>query len=196
MKYREESSAFTKSCTVPLKIYPATGAESVSYTQKLYKGGHQPSRENLLLAGLLFLRPVFGKLGTMTMPRAWRAPRGWRRRRPARSRCPHSLPIWAGIAVQLWRWSLYGFAIYLTMMVATYTRRSELLSAQRQDLQKPLTTADESVRRYERRARLVASFNKLPHSLQDYLKECERKLPDLFLGKLLVDAQPLPPTRG
>ena len=303
-KYRKELSAFTTSCTVPLKIDPAIDAELVSYMQKLYEEGHQPSRGECLLAGVLFLWPAFGKLGTRTLPRAWKALRGWRRRCPARSRCPHSLPIWAGIAVQLWREGLYGFAIYLMMMVATYTRPSELLSVQRRDLQKPLTnvslhwqlllfpeerperskvyaandsielqaewapwlpavastlakggqkerifpfsygefcsafrkaveslqlptmvpyqarhsgpsidaarnlrdrasikargrwTADKSVLRYEQRARLVASFNKLPHSLQDYSKECEQKLPDLFLGKLLVDAQPLPPTRG
>ena len=82
------------------------------------------------------------------------------------------------------------------MMVAAYTRRSELLSALRRDLQKPLRIADESVLRYERRARLVASLKQTPHSRQDYSKECERKLPDLFLGKLLVDVLPLPPTRA
>ena len=104
--------------------------------------------------------------------------------------------MWAGTAVQLWHWDLYGFAIYLTTMVAAYTRRSELLSALRRDLQKPLMTADKSALRYERRARLIGSLNKRPHSRQDHSKECGRKLPDLSLGKLLVDVLPWPPTRA
>ena len=76
VKYRKELSAFTTSCTVPLEIDPVINVVLVSYMQKLYEQGHQPSRQECLLAKLLFLWPAFGKLGTDTLPRARKAARG------------------------------------------------------------------------------------------------------------------------
>ena len=294
-KYKKELSAFLKRCDRPLVIDTVVDEELVGRIQHLFEKGHQPSRGEVLLASVLHFWPEFGRLGTRTIPRSWRALRGWRRLCPARSRSPHALAIWSGISVEFLRMRLLSFAIYLMMMVASYTRPSELLSAQRRDLQKPVAnvsshwqlllfpeerperskvyaandsielsvkwapwlpticealsrgnpeelifqftyadfmksfsealrnlglpkivpyqarhsgpsidaamglrnrseikargrwSADKSVLRYEQRARLTQSFNKLPVALQSYLTECEEKLGDLLCGKLSVE---------
>ncbi len=54
--------------------------------------------------------------------------------------------------------------------------------------------SDKSQARYERRARLMQSFNRLPAALQAHGQLCEAKVNDLFLGRISADELVVPAT--
>ena len=79
---------------------------------ELYMLGHQSSEGDQLLAALLHFAPEWGKFGSCSIPRAWRALRGWRRRCPSRSRRPYLLEVWATLAwkmaaIDQWRMAFF-----------------------------------------------------------------------------------------
>ena len=55
---------------------------------------------------------------------------------------------------------------------------------------------EKSVTRYEKRARLLQSFNRLGPGMQAYLLECERRLGDMLVRGGCPDDLALPLTRG
>ena len=71
------------------------------------------------------------------MARGWKALKGWRRRCLARTRTPHCLAIWTGIAWELIRGGFWLHAVYLLFLVVAYMRPSEPLTVRRGDLVAP-----------------------------------------------------------
>ena len=49
--------------------------------------------------------------------------------------------------------------------------------------------SEKSVIRYEQRARLAQTYQRLPASLQAHLDRCEQHLGDVLLGRMAADAQ-------
>ena len=104
---------------------------------ELYLRGLQSSDGDKLLAGLLHFAPEWGKFGSRTIPRAWRALRGWRRRCPSRSRRPWPLEVWAAMAWKLAQAGQWQMALYVLLLVTTYMRPGEGLQLRRGDLVPP-----------------------------------------------------------
>ena len=73
----------------------------LQYLNTSYSQGRPVSDGELLLAGLLFFQPRYGKLGGQQFARSWRALNGWRKRSPTRSRRPLPRMIWSGICCEI-----------------------------------------------------------------------------------------------
>ena len=72
-------------------------AAIVQYLNTSYSQGRPVSDGGVLLAGLLFFQPQYGKLGRQKLARSWRALKGWRKRAPTRSTRPLPRMIWSGL---------------------------------------------------------------------------------------------------
>ena len=95
-------------------------------------------RGEVLLAGLLFFQPQYGKLGGQKLARSWRALKGWSKRAPTRPRRPLPRMIWSGVCWEMVRNKKPLMAIHVLMMVVTYWRPGELLQSMREDLIRPM----------------------------------------------------------
>ena len=110
----------------------------VEHLNKLFGLGRPPSDGDLLLVGLLFFQPQYGKRGGQSLPRAWRALLGWRKKAPGRSRRPLPRSLWSGI---IWMLCLQGhwlMGVQLLLMVVTYCRPGELSKVEQRDSIAPM----------------------------------------------------------
>jgi len=110
---------------------------TTAHMNTMFLEGEQPTAGEVLMAAILWKWPSFGRYGNRKLPRSWRALRGWRRRAPARSRRPHALAMWWGIAWELCRDGLWIMAVYLVFTLSTYMRPSEPLLILAKDLVAP-----------------------------------------------------------
>ena len=112
-------------------------AALVAYMDELFLGGLQPDLGEVLLAGVLWKMPEFGRYGQRKLARSWRALKGWRKKCPARSRRPHALALWSALAWEMCRMGAWIMAVYLVFTLSTYMRPSEPLLILCQDLVPP-----------------------------------------------------------
>ena len=70
----------------------------VAYINHLYLTGEGSWRADRTLASLVFHDASFSKMGSRKLPRVIRALKGFHRLVPGKSRKPHSLRTWLGIA--------------------------------------------------------------------------------------------------
>ena len=111
----------------------------VEYMNEQWLKGVKAHSGNYLLAGLLHLKPEFGRLGARKIPRSWRALKGWRRLTPGKSRKAHALAVWAGICYVMIIRGRRRMAVFVLMIVSTYARPSSLLGAKKEHLVPPVT---------------------------------------------------------
>lgn len=67
------------------------------YLNFLYFKGEPPRKGEKLLAGFVYKNPHYGKKGSLSLPRSWKAPRGWKEIVPSRCRDPEMLEVWCGM---------------------------------------------------------------------------------------------------
>ena len=115
----------------------------VDYMNELWLKGVKAHSGNYLLAGLLHLKPEFGRLGARKLPRAWRALKGWRRLTPGKSRKAHALAVWAGVCYVMVTRGRRRMAIFVLMIVSTYARPSSLLAAGKEHLVPPVSNVNQ-----------------------------------------------------
>ena len=138
--YRQEAEGFLDFAdrrSLPLGSDGEVDGALVEHMNALFASGQQASAGDKLLAGLLHFAPEWGRFGSRTIPRSWRALRGWRRRCPSRSRRPWPLGLWCALAwvmAQMGEWMMCIFTMYL---LSTYMRPGELKSVRRGDLVRP-----------------------------------------------------------
>ena len=140
-RYRKEIKAFMDWAThIPAGLLAADAeldGALVAYMDELFLQGQQPDRGETLMARILWKMPEFGRYGRRKLARSWRAIKGWRKKCPARSRRPHSMPLWACLAWEMARQGAWIMAVYLVFTLSTYMRPSEPLLIQRRDLVPP-----------------------------------------------------------
>ena len=101
------------------------------YMQMLFFAGHEASRGGKLLAAVMHFRPEYSRIGTSSLPRAWRSLRGWRRLCPGRSRLPEARPFWQALAVVMIGEGELQKALFTLMMVDTYLRPGSMFTLTR-----------------------------------------------------------------
>ena len=127
-KYKKQIEQF-------LSFADEVDAAIVLYLNMSYSQGRPVSDGEVLLAGLLFFQPQYGKVEGQKLARSWRALKGWRKRAPTRSRRPLPRMIWCWEMV---RNKKPLMAIHVLMMVVTYCRPGELLQSLREVLIRPM----------------------------------------------------------
>jgi hypothetical protein len=100
----------------------------VRYMNELFETGNKSWKGEKLVAALCFFSPQFGRHGALHIPRAIRCLKGWQKASPSRSRRPLVWPVWAAIAIELFRMRLPLVAVLVIVMVDCYLRPSEMLS--------------------------------------------------------------------
>ena len=108
------------------------------WMNRLFFDGHHSSRGEKFAAAFLHFHPNFGRKGSRSIARMWRAIKGWRRRAPPRSRKPRSWPEVAGIAMYLIERGEYMKAIWTLMAFGGYLRPSDVMKLRRQDMVPPV----------------------------------------------------------
>ena len=129
-RYRSEVEAFVRFCDqsqLPLVTSAEVDVGVVAYLNSLYLTGEPLYKAERMFAGLLHLDSSFSRAGGRHLPRAARALRGFRRQAPGRSRVPHPLVTWLGIAVDLTARRHLAAADATLLMVQAYLRPGELL---------------------------------------------------------------------
>eukprot|EP00435_Cladocopium_sp_Y103_P072928 s29_g41.t2 len=109
----------------------------VKHMNNLYFAGYQSYRADRLMAAFLHRYPQYGRNGSLSLPRSWRAIKGFRKLTPGRSRKALPLAVWAAFACEMRRLSHLRMAIFLLLSVCTYARPSELLRARVFSLVRP-----------------------------------------------------------
>ena len=98
------------------------------YMEHLFFRGEDPSRGMKLLAGVQHVVPKFGRTGTSSLHRSWRALRGWRKTCPARTRSPECLELWAAVINALVLRGRVDVAMFVALSVSSYLRPCSLLA--------------------------------------------------------------------
>lgn len=112
-------------------------AHIVRYMTELWLQGHQASRGERLLCGLVFFSPEWGKLGARKIPRAWQSLKGWRRKCPSRSRRPYPLNAWSAMCWMMAAEEAWQMMVYTMLMLSAYLRPGEGLGIRRGDVIAP-----------------------------------------------------------
>ena len=74
---------------------------TVEFLNHRFLQEHHAWEGEKLHVALLFFWPEFGRCGGRKIPRPWRCVRGWRRVTLGKSRKPHALMTWQGMAADL-----------------------------------------------------------------------------------------------
>jgi len=119
---------FAKITNVKTASSAEVESKLVKFFEELYIGGEMATTGNKVLAALLHREPSFSKLGDRKIPEAWRALVGWRKLTPGRSRVPHPLRMWCGLANGLFVLGEPMMGWFTMMSVSTYFRPGSLLS--------------------------------------------------------------------
>ena len=140
-RYEREVREFVDYCDRPpalaLRSSQQVDKSLSQYFNYQFFQGHEAAKGEQTLAGLMFMRPEFGKWGSLKLPSTWRALRGWRKRAPARSRRAWALGVWAALAWRLEVTQGLLMCVYLLLSLTTYCRPGELMGLRRRGLIKP-----------------------------------------------------------
>lgn len=111
------------------------------YLNHLFWKGEQPHRGEKFLAAWMHNHPEYGRLGSVKLPRSWRALKGWRRLCLGNSRKPMPFCVWSGIAVELTKMKQVRMGLFVVLTVSSYARPSELLRCTTHCLVRPAASA-------------------------------------------------------
>ena len=140
-RYGLELDAFLAYCggkaSRPLRTPTEVDEALVDYLNALFFQGHESSKGDQLMAGLMYRFPDFSKQGEAKTPRAWRCLRGWRKLAPGRSRRAWPLALWCGLAERMVARGALPMAVFLLTMVSGYFRPSHLLTLTRGNIIAP-----------------------------------------------------------
>eukprot|EP00435_Cladocopium_sp_Y103_P034787 s2991_g9.t1 len=128
--YKEELSNFLNFARpLGLDVEKAESLDRmvVDYMNRLYVQGFQVYKADRLAAAILHFYPAFGRMGSLKLPRMWRALKGYRKLCPGKSRLAYPLPIWAAVANRMREMGQLRMAIFVMVAVSSYARPSELL---------------------------------------------------------------------
>ena len=114
----------------------------VSFMTHMYMLGYDAGIGQKLIAAVVFFQPRFGKLGDLSLPRAWRAARGWAKLDPPRSRQPLTLPTVAGLAAMLAYAGHLDMGIWVIIAFCTYLRPGSTMQLSRGSLVPPAMKVD------------------------------------------------------
>ncbi|CAK0867503.1 unnamed protein product [Prorocentrum cordatum] len=144
--FLERRPAFLEFCDAgprrPMRSPAQVGDALVDYMNALFFSGHESSKGDQAMAGLMYRFPEYSTQGESKTPRAWRCLRGWRKLAPGRSRRAWPLALWYGLAWRMVARGALQMAIFLLAMVSGYFRPSHLLSLTRGNFITPAGLAD------------------------------------------------------
>ena len=109
----------------------------IQYFHHLFFQGEQSSKGDYVAASVMHHVPALSRLGSVKMPRVWRALKGWRALCPPRSRMPETFAFWAGVVNLLYLSGQIAMGIFVLMSLSTYLRPSQLLSTVTESLVAP-----------------------------------------------------------
>ena len=133
--------AYTEDKMIDVGGARALDSALTGYFNVKFFEGHQANFGELTMAGLIWKMPRFGRLGDVHLPSAWLALKGWRKRTPGRSRRPHTLGAWAGLAVDLAGRGFPQMSLLVLLMVSAYLRPMEGFRILRCDMLPPTANA-------------------------------------------------------
>ena len=111
------------------------------YLETLFFAGEHPIRGEKILAPLMRHEPAHSRVGTLRVPRAWRALKGWKRLCPGRSKVPLPRCFWAAAACRLAAHGRVAEAIFVLLSLSSYLRPGQLLSVRKGELVPPAAGA-------------------------------------------------------
>jgi len=128
--YKEELSnflSFARPLGLDVEKAESLDRMAVDYMNRLYVQGFQVYKADRLAAAILHFYPAFGRMGSLKLPRMWRALKGYRKLCPGKSRLAYPLPIWAAVANRMREMGQLRMAVFVMVAVSSYARPSELL---------------------------------------------------------------------
>ena len=137
-KYRTALRHWELAPDLDLDEDAAVNASVVAHMNDMFLCGEQPNLGEVLMAGILWKWPEFGRYGRRKLLRLWRPLKGGRRRVLAGNWRPHALAMWCGIPWEMCREGAWIMAVYLMLVLSTDMKPSAPLLILQKDLAAPV----------------------------------------------------------